>query len=361
MKKKLLAFGFCFGMFPVFSQITISNGDMPTAGDSVRVSIALGVGAVDHTLSGPNYLWDFSSLIPSAQQEYRYVSPTALPFNFLSTIAFLNPSPDSLPFVGNIPSNFTDYYKNGSSGFRRNGFSFDYTPLTSFSIPVIFSSSDYIYRFPLNYSDMDTSDASYTINFPPLPYIGQSIHRESNADGWGTLITPFGTFNCLREVSFVTTTDTVGLDSINGFSNVRPLTIEYKWLANGMKIPILEVDAQIILSAEVVTKVVYQDSLRSSLPQVGISESSPTISNIAVYPNPSNENCFVSYDLEKTSSVKIMLFDLSGRAILDFGREINLPGMHRKQLDFIGIESGIYLIKIESDGYSTTHPVVVGD
>lgn len=360
MKTPLCTIAFVLGIFPAFSQIIISNGDMPSAGDSVRISYALGVGTADHVISGANYVWDFSTLVPSAQQEYRYIAPTALPFNFLSTIAFVNPSPDSLPLIGNVPSNFTDYYKNGSSGFRRNGFSFDYAPLTSFSIPVIFSSSDYIYRFPLNYMDMDTSDAAYAINFTGLPYIGQTIHRESIVDGWGTVITPFGTFNCLRVVSYVTTTDTISLDSLSGFSNVRPLKVEYKWMAAGMNIPVLEVDAQVILSNEVISNVIYQDSLRITLPQVGINESSPIMSNTAVYPNPTNENCFVSYHLSKNSLVDISLFDLEGRRLADFGEVIGNAGGNMQQIDLSGYETGMYLLKITSEGHTITHRIVVG-
>ncbi len=360
MKTSFLAFAFCFGMIPAFSQITISNGDMPSAGDSIHVSYALGVGTVDHTLSGPNYVWDFSTLIPNLQQEYRYLTPTALPFNFLSTVAFVNPSPDSLAVIGTIPSNFTDYYKNGSSGFRRNGFSFDYAPLTSFSIPVIFSSSDYIYRFPLNYNDMDTSDAAYAINFPGLPYIGQTIHRENNVDGWGTITTPFGTYNCLRMVSFVTTTDTISLDSVTGFSNVRPLGIEYRWIASGMKIPVLEVDAQLIASNEVISKVVYQDSMRNTLPQVGISESSQNLFDLDVFPNPCSGNCIVSFNVGTCSPVEISLYDLAGRKIKDYGKEIFLSGVHTKQINLSGIDPGMYLIRVNSNAYSITHQVIVG-
>ncbi len=349
----------CFGCSPLFSQITITNNDMPAAGDSVHVSYAANVGTVDHMLTGPNYLWDFSSLVPNLQREFRYLTPTALPFNFLSTISFLNPSPDSLPLIGNLPSNFTDYFKNGSSGFRRNGLSFDYTPLTTFSIPVIFTSSDYVFRFPLNYGDLDTSDGAYAINFPPLPYIGQTIHRESNVDGWGTLITPFGTFNTLRVVSYVSTIDTIALDSLTGFSIPRPLEIQYKWMAAGMKIPVLEIDAQFIANNEVISNVIYQDSLRVTLPQVGFNETIKSVFELSVYPNPATQTCFVNYHSSNRAPVSIMLLDLAGREVKNFGTGSTLPGTHIKELDLNGIAVGTYLIKVTSGTDSVFQLIMV--
>ena len=83
MKTRLLAFSACLGCIPAISQITIDQNDMPSQGDSLIVSFAAGTGSVDHTLTGANYYWDFSSLTPIAQQMYRFEAPTAIPFNFL--------------------------------------------------------------------------------------------------------------------------------------------------------------------------------------------------------------------------------------------------------------------------------------
>ncbi|HEU4717906.1 MAG TPA: hypothetical protein VFU15_08725, partial [Bacteroidia bacterium] len=188
------------------AQVSITNSDMVGAGDSVRVSYAASTGTADYTVFGPNYLWDFSQLAPYAQQVMRYDQPSAFPFTSMATVAHVNLSPDSIPGLGIIPSDFTDYYKGSSSSFRQVGSSFLYPQVINFPIPVIYSSSDHIYNFPLDYPDHDTSDAAWSFNAQSfgLFYIGETIHRESAVDGWGTLITPFGTFQCLRQVSYVT-------------------------------------------------------------------------------------------------------------------------------------------------------------
>ncbi len=359
MKTPLLSLALCLGCLPAIAQITINQNDMPSQGDSLHVSFAAGVGSVDHTLTGPNYYWDFSSLTPIAQQLYRFETPTALPFNFLSSVAFLNPSPDSLPVIGGIPSNFTDYFKNGSSGYRQNGMTFQFLTLTNFEIPVVFTQSDYVYRFPLNYGNVDTSDAAYAINFPPLPYIGQTIHRENNVDGWGTLVTPYGTFMALRMVSVIQRIDTISLDSVTGFSIVRPLEIEYKWLANGIKIPVLEVDAQVLFNTEVVTNVVYRDVYNNTLPQVGMNDNQQLISSSSVFPNPATDNCYVTFKMEGAAQVGIELTDISGRAVKNFGKEMSLPGNNSRLLDLSGIAPGSYMINIISGDFKVSRKIVV--
>ncbi|MDQ3109185.1 MAG: T9SS type A sorting domain-containing protein [Bacteroidota bacterium] len=359
MKTTLLAFAACFASLPAISQITIGQNDMPNSGDSIHMSFAAGVGSIDHTLTGPNYFWDFSALTPIAQQLYRFEAPSSIPFNFLSSVSFLNPTPDSLPVIGNVPSSFIDYFKNGSSGYRQNGLSFQYTPLTTFTIPVVFTSNDYVYRFPLNYGDMDTSDAAYAINFPPLPYIGQTIHRENNVDGWGVIATPYGTFMSLRVVSVIQRIDTVSLDSVTGFSIQRPLEIEYKWLVNGIRVPVLEIDAQILFNAEVITNVIYRDVYNNSVPQVGVEDHQQLISSSSVYPNPAAGNCYVTYTMEGMAEVEIILTDISGREVKRFGKEMALPGNNSRLLDLSGIAPGSYLINITSEDSRLTRQVIL--
>jgi hypothetical protein len=235
---------------------------------------------------------------------------------------------------------------------------FQILSLTSFEIPVVFTQSDYVYRFPLNYGNLDTSDAAYAINFPPLPYIGQTIHRENNVDGWGTLVTPYGTFMALRMVSVVQRIDTISLDSVSGFSIVRPLEIEYKWLANGIKIPVLEVDAQVLFNTEVVTNVVYRDVYNNTLPQVGMNEAN-LISSSSVFPNPATDNCYVTFKMEGAATVEMELTDISGRTVKTFGKEMALPGNNSRLLDLTGIAPGSYMINIISGDSGLSRKIVV--
>lgn len=355
MKLQLLIVGALFSC-GLHAQITITSSDMPVAGDSVRLSYALGTGNADHTLTGTNYLWDFSSLAPIAQERIDFNAPSAFPFAFMSDIAVTNYSPDSLPGIGTIPSEFTDYYKRSNSSYRQIGISFEFSQLISFPIPVIFSAGDTVYRFPLNYGNIDSCDAAYGFAIPGLGYVGQDRHRVNTVDGWGTLITPLDTYNVVRVRSVVNAIDTISLDTTNqsGFTIVRPTEVQYKWLANGMMLPVLEVDCQIIANAEVVTNVAYQDTLIDGLFQVTIQETVDPSSPL-VYPNPASGQLNVSIPCTKSDAIEIVLYNVQGQIIsTDWKRSENVY-----YIDTENIASGFYLLKVVNGTSTSVHPVII--
>lgn len=333
---------------------------MPSQGDTLRVSYAASTANVNHTLTGANFLWDFSALTPTAQQVFEFATPTALPFNFTATYGVLNPSPDSLPGIGAIPTNFVDYFKNGSSGYRQVGSSFDYPPIGSFSIPIIYTSSDYVYEFPLNFGDIDSSDAAYSFQLPNLIYLGQDRHRETTVDGWGTLITPFGTFQTLRLRSVVDATDTIAFDSLGiGFTTPRPQLIEYKWLAQGSKIPVLEVEAQVLAATETVTNVIYRDSARANVFQVGIAEQLSNNGSAVMYPNPCGDNANLIWNQQSPSRTTISITDLQGRVVAAHDMGTLMPGTQTRTIDVSNLSSGVYIVRIQYNGLSGSSTYMV--
>jgi len=329
------------------AQITIDNNDMPVVNDTVRYSYALGIGSADQHLTGPNYLWDYSFLTPAAQERITFEAATAIPFVVTATYGVLNPSPDSIPGFGPIPTDFYDYFKNGSSGFRQVGSSFDFG--LQFPIPIVYSSADYVYRFPLQAGNVDSCDSNYGFSIPGIGYMGMDRHRVNNVDGWGTLITPFGTFQTLRVRSVVDQTDTLSFDTTGqqGFSIVRPTLIQYKWLGQNSLTPLLQVDAQILFNNEVITGVTYQDSLRDSVFQVSVPELifDPKVD---VFPNPSSSSAFIRYELKQPASVSFRLFDVNGREALQLGAGRKSAGVQLQALDVSALAPGIYLLQIQA-------------
>ncbi|TND07183.1 MAG: hypothetical protein FD123_3328 [Bacteroidetes bacterium] len=332
---------------PLGAQITITDADMPAANDTVRLSYALTVGSVDYHLTGPAYLWDFSSLVPSAQQLVNYETPTAFPFNFTATFGVYNISPDSLPVIGTVPSDFYDYYKVSSSSYRQVGQSFMFN--FSFAIPVIYNNADYVYRFPMNPGNVDSCDYDYGFSIPGFGYFGQDGHRHNEVDGWGTLVTPFGSFQTLRVKSILNITDTVSLDTTGnqGFAIQRPTLTEYKWLALGGKAPILQIDVQDILSNEVVTGVYYQDSIRDSVFQISVPEYL-VVSSAEVFPNPASDFAVLRYDLKQASDVSFRLYDLGGRLIDEIKASTQFAGTHIQRIPLEKLESGMYILQLKA-------------
>lgn len=343
-----------------FAQVTITSADLPDAGDSVRVSYAASIGTADQTLTDTNYVWDYSFLTPAAQERIEFVTPTAFPMNLMSDMGVTNYSPDSLPVIGSIPTNFTDYYRNSSSGFRQVGSTFDYPPIGSFSIPIIYSSPDYVYRFPLNYGNLDSCDAMYSLNIPGIGYIGQERHRVNYVDGWGTLITPLDTYQVVRVRSVVDAVDTISFDTSNqtGYSITRPREVQYKWLAPGMKLPVLEIGCQIIGSTEVVTSVTYQDSLRDSLFQVTVQDPHGNAPRLVTYPNPAGDQLTIAYTQPENGDLTFFIQDLQGKVIqTEMIQNAGFEGF--LQLDVSGLSPGIYLISVVNNTGKSISKIVI--
>lgn len=328
------------------AQITITSSDMPSVGDTLRVSIAQGTANVDHTLSGTNYLWDFSALTPVAQDLYKFNAPTAIPFNFLATYGLLNPTPDSIPFLGVIPSNFMDYFKNSSSSYRQVGSSFEYAPLGNFSVPILYSAADHVYDFPLNLNDVDTSNSEFSFGIPGTFYLKEWRTRVNTVDGWGTLITPFGTFQSLRVRSVVEARDSISLDSTgnNSFVFNRPTTVEYKWLVNGGGVPYLQVDATVTGNTEIVNSVTYRDSMRDNVFQVGILDPQRSNASLTVFPNPTSNMLFVSANMPSGSETVVRVVDVTGRVLLQ-QHNSNLSN-NIVAIDCSQLAGGVYFLQL---------------
>ncbi len=350
----------------LLGQITISASDMPNAGDSVRVSITNSIGGIDPMLSDTNYLWDFSALTPNAQRYEIFDSPFTFtsPFNLLFSI--LNTSYGknnytftTIPLPGVSITSAYDFLKESNSSLKQIGAGYT---INGAPIPFLYTSADYIYRFPMNYANTDSCDYKYGLPIPTLGYYGQTGHRVNLVDGWGTLITPYGSYQTLRIKSKITAIDTIYSTNFGFGSYIpRPIKYEFKWLALGTKIPVLQIDANVIGSNLTITNVQYIDSLHAGVPQVGISENSTSNFNLEVYPNPCIASFELQYNLVKSSSVKISISDILGTKTTLFSDESQTSGPHQNTLNIndLGLSSGVYFLKIQTSYAQKIQKIII--
>jgi hypothetical protein len=337
------------------AQITITASDMPNAWDSVKVSETTGTAGADHTLTGANYNWDYSALTPNVQRYDKFDSPSTFPSPYNLLFSPFNTSYGQRNYqnLGSPLPGFTieadyDFFKENSNCFKQNGIGYI---LNGIPIPMVYSKPDTIYDFPMDYADTMSCDFQYsTPSFAAVPfYYGESGHRESVVDGWGTLTTPYGTFPVLRVRSVITATDSIYLDTL-GFGTAFPLPvrIEYKWITNGKKTPLLKIDASDIGGTEIVTNVVYQDSIRPEVPQVGITETA-TVSNITVYPNPASEQVTIEFNAMTSASIQICILNLLGQTVMN-QQEYAAKGERSIRIDLqsLDLPPGIYGLCIEN-------------
>lgn len=365
MRKKLLLLAVVF-TGTLSAQITISSSDMPNSGDSVLISVTTSIDSNYVDSTGANYTWDYSTLTPNFQRYEKFDSPLTfpIPFNLLfnpfnTTYGNENNILTSLPIPGVTLDMAYDFLKESSSKFRQVGAGYT---INGIPLPFVYSSDDVIYRFPMNYLNTDTSDYTFGLPIPGIGYYGQTGHRENIVDGWGTLITPFGTFNTLRVKSTIAAIDTVALDAVGFGSDIpRPLRYEFKWLATAMQIPVLKVDASDVFGAMVITNVEYQDTVIAGVPQLGIVNVSGNNFNSIVYPNPVADNTILQYTLSEKSQIKISVTDIVGKTISILADESQNIGTFQKQINVseLNLTDGVYFVILQTNSGRAVHRVVV--
>jgi hypothetical protein len=332
------------------AQISIGTSDMASVQDTFRLSSGVINPLLDPTATGAGYNWDFSNLTPIIQRIDSFVSPSSTPglypifFGFSSNLAYKVYTPDS---IGPIkPSNAFNFYKNSSSSYKQIGYA---STINSAPLPINYDTADIIYKFPLQYTNRDSSRSSYKMNLPSLFYYGHSQSRLNIVDGWGTLKTPFGSFAVLRVKSVIMGRDTFAYNGFPGFAINRPLAIEYKWMGQGSGVPLLQINTSQTLGASTVTSISYQDSARKGVPVLGIPEKNTILlGNVDVYPNPASKEVSLSFSLAKASLVTIEITDLSGKKIRNLSKQCNFStGIIKQNLE--GVQSGTYLLSLFVD------------
>ncbi|MDQ3049707.1 MAG: T9SS type A sorting domain-containing protein [Bacteroidota bacterium] len=270
MKKLLLAICMLLAI-DVSAQVTITQNDMPGAGDALYRTRAGINPFLNYAATGANHVWNFPNLTATTQDSAVYQTVASTNFVYALTYIdfFLNPNRANhakpgvdIPFNNLLPvtNPYTFYYRS-SSVYKAVGYGME---LAGIPIPVIFSNHDEIYSLPINFGDTDSSFSAYNISLPTLAYYGYEQNRYNEVDGWGVINTPSGSFDALRIKTTLVGRDTINLDSLGiGFAIDRPVMNEYKWLSPGLQIPIMQVNTMELFGIQIITDIFFYDLQRS--------------------------------------------------------------------------------------------------
>jgi hypothetical protein len=77
------------------------------------------------------------------------------------------------------------------------------------------------------------------------------------------------------------------------------------------------------------------------------------------YPNPFNANTTISFDLPSESRVLLNMFDITGRKVVTLADEVMVAGGHVINFDAGALPSGIYIYRLQADGFSRSRKLVV--
>lgn len=228
---------------------------------------------LDYETTGANFNWDFSNLTGVSQTQMQFRNPTATGFLWLfiynTNNTNLSSTTNETPVL-NMPgqvvgvTSANNYYKKSTADLRQTGsaYKIDYNG-TQIPITNQYSDADIIYHFPIQYGNTDSDNSAYTIDIPTLLHQENTLQRTNEVDGWGSLVTPYGTYNSVLRMK----TTLVSNDSISLLGSGLPRTIrttrELKWFDPSQKQPLMVVTQNNATGNWVTTNVTYLDQQRN--------------------------------------------------------------------------------------------------
>ncbi|MEL6633114.1 MAG: PKD domain-containing protein [Bacteroidota bacterium] len=289
MKKILLSVAL-YGMImlPLTAQTTYTSADFAAVGDTFVTSrVTAGLNALDFAQTGANYTWVYDSLSISDQDVQRYQDPDDAGYflTWLTSCVLGGGNPFTCPGIWasltDIAEQELDTFslagislQNGVTHYRKTTGTLEATiygvtpSAAGLGLPIASSYDDIdtVYRFPLTYQQVDSSDAVLRANLGGGIVSVQQQRRVNEVDGWGSLTTPFATYPQVLRMKTVITNDD-SLTITGGTTIPLPSTeVEYKWFAPGVGRPVMVASGNITLLGELITEVRFIDSLRCLAP-----------------------------------------------------------------------------------------------
>lgn len=346
--KKLLLLSTLISPF-CFSQIVLNENHFPIAEDLIIYS-TLTDGGIDYLSTGANYTWDFSSLVPTSQEatDCRPVSEASA----LGNLFFGNFA--AIPYKASYFNEYKDfalnneaspvtiedvslYSKSTSTTLNSVGYEFY---IDGQGLAVKSDTIETRYFFPLLYGDSYSSRGFTKADFNPIYDAKWRQHRlrETEVDGWGSITTPYGTFDVLRIHHKITESDSIyyAMDTSGGFWFEVPVPVahEYEWRAVEEKEAILRIKTSIIAGNEAVTGVEYRDNYNG----LGISEQELIV---GIYPNPTQGKLIVEVS-EPISN--LLVYGMNGQLLIE--QKVGL--ITQTEINSDNLQPGIYLLEIET-------------
>ncbi len=277
---------------------------------------------------GANQTWDLSAMVSSFTTQNVGVTASSTPYasNFTGATIALNQ-----PAYGNY-----SYYKINSSAQQYYG----YENVNGFQA---YSDPEDMIRFPFTYNDtyIDPWSVTFLVS-------GTTKYRKGTttvtADGYGTLITPAGSFTNVLRVHFVEDY----IDSMN-FSGSPAITNlhqeQYFWYKEGIHFALAE-----IYSASVNNGAPILSGTYLANPATGVNDLSNMISEYSLSPNPTSEQVKLNFTLTENKKVTINVFNALGQNIQLEQTENEMQGANTIELNVATLPEGIYFAQILLDG-----------
>jgi hypothetical protein len=305
--KKILVLSFSILALEVGAQITITSADMPAAPKQYLQTVdtlpTISIGS-----AGANQIWNMAALKDQGKDTINVVAASATPYAVIFPTANLAyKTGDNYLFLNNSTADLTT-----------NGAVTTMPPLVLTPLAIHFSPAETILKYPSTFGTTFTgaSGTDMKLALPANP-LADSVHlktaktKTSTVDAWGSITSPYGTFNCLRFKEIQHSIDSTFF-RMNGTWTLQNVAIDssktYNWLTNNLGIPL--VSATVNFNTDSVESVSWL-----ALPNtVGIKKPLALVDvDVIVYPNPAQNE--VKFKLDATKTAALYICDITGKMV----------------------------------------------
>lgn len=345
----LLCFALCFGLFiSAKAQITITANDMPAIG-TIVIEARDTSSVVLPGPSGANQTWNFSTLLNQGKDTMNFVSPNG-------TSCFGNFPTANMAVAGGDMVGM-QYMILNAGNLQFLGFCGDFGmgQITN----LIFNPPQTYAQIPFTYQNQHNGTTSYQLVLPQSggPIDSMKIVATNNyfgdADGWGTVQTPKGTYNCLRKKLTEYHIDSIfGHDTLtkqwNFFTVQYDTTYSYDFWTNNFKYPVLAIKMEIKdpnKGEPNHTTVTYLENIFT-----GMEEQKGENHSSLFYPNPADKE--INLQFHSATVNTILICDLLGRQV----DKISVLNENTK-INTANYQNGIYFYRLMD---KNNHPLGCG-
>jgi hypothetical protein len=341
--KKVVVLAALFTVGYSLTQVTINANNFIGASDVVQMGYDENP-SITHTVSGPNQTWDYGELNDSGT-------------DFIAL-----GSADWFSGASNFPTaNLGTEDENGFQVFfRKSAEAFDalgvYGDLFDNGTNTAFAFQPYQRQiaFPSTYGSTfnNTSQISVTVTdleFGDSAVVTVTTNRTATIDAWGSMTTPFGTFNVLRQHILDNTTQNIivyalGFPILNETESA--ITHTYNFLSDAANAKYLLLQYQYDPETEMMTAVEWQ----MSAPVANLAVDKPAQAP-ELYPNPTSDSFQIAH-LPKNA--KISIVDNSGKTVMTVSNVNEGQAFSTTELS-----AGTYVVLVQSKFGISSHKLVV--
>ncbi len=328
-----------------FSQPTLTGSYNLEVGNTYRNDSYDGVTGINPGPAGGGQNWDFSS-IPNgnfiAGLPAICVDPAGTPFADSASVSGANlctrndTGPDG-PYV---------YYSLTNSEQVMLGLGHYESGNTSFSHYVDELTA---ITFPFSYGDEHNDTYKWLLwNISAGGYFMKdsgSIHVE--ADAWGSIVTPEGTYNNVLRLT-TTTESYMYMNFGAGWTFTGSSTdVNHSWYSDGLKLPVMSI-SEFDASQEYIVSYLADHNFPVGIPEQETAE-------LKLYPNPATDRLWIQSEEELLS---VRVYSMDGRLITE--EYIRSTGEGIWEVSLSGNKPGLYVIeaKLKSGRFITDRLVL---